>query len=255
MKHKFIFIIGLSVAKLLYIIIFITACNGYIYEDGAYISNSGSHYEVSLLNAPNSNKILDEDYKETEHINENYCLNKENEININNITEESNRNAMIIRDNYIVYDVTKDNRPEYEYEIINESGDIVKRERTWRINPIIEYLDNDSLLSIIISVGANTTQTQYYDVRNDLFSEIYETPILAKHGKVVYMDASSGTHVLVVSDIFDANIYYSEFQLDFHPSANPADTLLRAEFLDDNTLMVVYISLLGDEQEAILVLH
>ena len=92
-------------------------------------------------------------------------------------------------------------------------------------------------------------EKRYYDINKDIFSELFETPITAAFGNVVYMDASSGTHKLVVRDIFDDSVFYKDFELDFYPSANPADALRHAEFLDENTLMIEYLSALDDVVE------
>jgi hypothetical protein len=149
--------------------------------------------------------------------------------------------------NFKVYDITKDNQPEYRYEIYNDKGEIVKSETVWRIEPHIEYLDDNTLLSIRISVGTGTALCQYYDVKTGVFSEIFESVKSAEYGKVVYMDSLNNKFKLIVRDIFDKLVYYNEFELDFSPIANPSDVLLDVKFLNENTLQVSYLS--GDEYD------
>jgi hypothetical protein len=144
--------------------------------------------------------------------------------------------------NFKVYNITKDGQLEYRYEITDNSGRIVKTETVLRVSPDIFYLDDETILCIKTGAGAGLFFTQYYDTNLSMFSKIYTSPILAQHGMVVYMQSSEQTLQLVVRDIFDKTEYYKEFELDFSPTANPADSLLRAEFLDDHTLEVSYLS-------------
>jgi hypothetical protein len=145
-------------------------------------------------------------------------------------------------DNFKVYDITKNNQPEYRYEIYNNNGVVVKNETAWRTYPHITTLFGDTALSITQAVGTGTFLTQYYDIGRDLFSEIFETPFTAEHGMVVYVDISEGDFKLIVRDIFDISEFYKEFEMDFSPVANSPDAVRHVEFLDRNTLQVSYLS-------------
>ena len=184
-------------------------------------------------------------------------------ISLGKISTSSNANnakGIIISSgkNFIVYDITKDNQleysPEYKYEIYDRNGKIVKSAIVWRINPDIDYVISDTLLYIRISVGTGTFLMQYYDICKDTFSQIFESPALAGFGRVVYMGFTDEDGMkLVVRDIFNESLYYREYRLDFSPTAIPADALQNAEFLDENTIRITYLS--GDnyiEKEAVL---
>ena len=168
----------------------------------------------------------------------------------------TNEKIMYSEKYYMVYDITKDNQPEYRYEILNEKGNIVKNETVWRVCPKIEYLDDNTLISIEIGVGTGTWLTQYYDVNNDLFSEVFESPAIEKYGKVVFINISEDKPILIVRDIFNKTEYFEEFVVDFSPVANPVDALKNVEFLDENTLKISYLSGNGyDEQTTTLQLN
>ena len=158
--------------------------------------------------------------------------------------------------NFKVYDITKDGQSEYRYEVYNKNGKTVKDETVQRVNPTITYISNNTLLSISIGTGTGTCLAQYYDVNRDLFSEVFESPALAAYGNVVYMTFSDGLFRLVIRDIYDESKYHEEFELDISPVANPADALINAEFLDEDVLLISYLSGAGyDEQTTILQLN
>jgi hypothetical protein len=155
-------------------------------------------------------------------------------------------------ENFKVYDITVDRQLEYRYEIYNNDGILVKNERVWPFPSIATICDN-TILSITRGVGTGTFQTQYYDIERDLFSEIFEMPFAAEHGMVVYADIVGGGFILVVRDIFDASNFYKEFELDFSPTAIPANVVYHVEFLDSKRLLLTYLSgVEHDERTAIL---
>ena len=174
------------------------------------------------------------------------------------IAHEGDSNGDVISSgmNFKVYDITKNGQPEYRYEIYNKNGKIVKDETILRVNPNITYISDDTLLSISIGAGTGTFLAQYYDINRDLFSEMFESPALVAYGDVVHMILSDGFLMLVIRDIFDESKYREEFELDFSPVANPADALISVEFLDEDTLMISYLSGASyDEQTTILQLN
>ena len=109
-----------------------------------------------------------------------------------------------------------------------------------RAYPSIEYVD-DTLISITIGVGTGTFITQYYDISRDLFSELYDSPIAVGYGNVVYMEWLNSSLRLVTTNIFDNLAFYKEFELDFAPTAIPTNVVIRAEFIDETTLSIIYL--------------
>ena len=197
---------------------------------------------------------MDEDFEERD----NQLVYSYDGINQTDNAQENDAEEIVYKKllysgkNYKVYDISNNHQPEYLYEIYNEHGDIVKSEVVWRTSPSVVYISNNTLLSITVRVGTGTYFVQYYNVPNDMFSQVYASPILSDYGKVVYPILSDSNIKLVVSDIFDHSAFYKEFDLDFSPSANPADALRDAEFLDENTLRIVYLSGSEYEEESVI---
>jgi hypothetical protein len=144
-------------------------------------------------------------------------------------------------DNFKVYDITKDNQPQYRYLIYNSNGVIVKNETVWRF-PSITLMRDNTFLSISIGAGTGVFSTQYYDIERDLFSEAFQTPLVAEHGMVVYVDIFERGFKFIVRDIFEKSKYYKEFELDLSPVTNPADAVSQIEFLDRDRLTITYLS-------------
>jgi hypothetical protein len=157
-------------------------------------------------------------------------------------------------ENFAVYDITKDNQPEYRYEIYNQKGKTVESITVWKAQPVIRYLDNSTILSIRTGVGTGTSQHRYYDFRRDIFSEVFESVKLEKNGTIAFMIWDDGGIKLVIRDIFDESIFYREFEFDFSPVANSADALLQIDFLDENAVKILYLSGV-DYEEAVAVLQ
>lgn len=136
---------------------------------------------------------------------------------------------------------------EYYYAIYNLNGEIVKEGTTFRIEPFINYIDEDTI-EIHTGAGTDVFFCTYYDILHDRFSESYESPVAANYDKVAYVeyrDTADGNKilVLVVKDIF-ADGYGEEYHLDFSLAVSPVN---HAEFLDRDTLYLSYLS--GDLYE------
>ena len=118
---------------------------------------------------------------------------------------------------------------------------IVKSDISQKIEPEITYI-NEDLLEIAIGAGTGLSLVQFYSIKNDLFSVIFESPLLIENELVAYMSLSDGIIKFVVQNIFDTGIYYNEFLLDFSPVANPKDALIHMDYLDNNRLKITYLS-------------
>lgn len=80
----------------------------------------------------------------------------------------------------------------------------------------------------------------YYDINNDRFSDQYESPIICEYKKIVYLDYNKNPFTLVVRIIYETNKFLKEFILeDISLAVSP---IIKAEFLDENTLNIVYMS-------------
>lgn len=71
--------------------------------------------------------------------------------------------------------------------------------------PIVGMLD-ENILRIKLIIGSGTHSTRFVDRSNSRVSPSYPTPLLVGNGKVVFKKKDK----LVVSDMFDQNVYYKE---------------------------------------------
>jgi len=150
--------------------------------------------------------------------------------------------------NHKVFQISEISGRDYLYEIYSDSGKLVERDTTFRIEPTITYHD-DKLIEIKISVGTGFYYTHFYDREGDKFSESFDVLRAAAYGKIVYVSPIEDRWVLIVRDIFDETEYYKEFYLDFIKTADPYATIRLAEFIDEQNLRIVYVS--GDEYDEI----
>lgn len=132
----------------------------------------------------------------------------------------------------------------YLYTIYNADGEEVKSGVTYRINPWIHYIDEETI-EIHIGVGTETFSCVYYDIMNDRFSEQFWSPVAAEYQKVAFLDHWGAETVLIVRDMFDEKNGDKEFILDFAAAVSP---VTYAEFTDEDTLLITYMS--GDFYES-----
>ena len=157
--------------------------------------------------------------------------------------EHSFDGTIIIADkNFEVYEITKDNQPEYRYIIYNSYGEIVRDETVWRTQPHITYIFNDTLLSIYRGVGTGTYLVQYYDINKDIFSEIFMSVLLEGYGRIAYIIVTNGKYELVIRDVFDETLFCQRFELDFSSIGNPVDGVRCIAFCSEDTIRITYLS-------------
>lgn len=163
----------------------------------------------------------------------------------------NNQNELLAKEeNYqITYSVIDQEKYRYHYKIYNQNGMVVREEQSDR-EPIISYID-DNMIEILISAGTDTFFCTYYDISEDRFSEVYQTPIIAEYGKVVYFEIREKVFQIIVRDIFDKNAFYKEFEI---PNISfAAIPIKEAIFLNEDTLLIKYLSgELYKEEEIIL---
>jgi len=147
--------------------------------------------------------------------------------------------------NYRIIKVGKDAEndvPKFRYEVFSNYGRVVREGIGWRV-PTFRNI-NENLLKISIGVGTGIQMVQFYSAKNDAMSEVFNTPILITDelmGLLRWYDANVIT--LVVRNIFDKEIYYNEFLLEnFAAVANPADAIIRVEYLGSGVLEIIYLS-------------
>lgn len=131
----------------------------------------------------------------------------------------------------------------YFYTIYNTDGKVVKKGESYRIEPLINYIDQQTI-QIKIIAGTGTFFCLYYDTINDRLSEQYDSPIAVKFNKIAFLKHKDRETVLIVKDIYSEKECYKEYLLDISAVLSP---IVFAEFMDENTLLITYMS--GDLYE------
>jgi len=159
-------------------------------------------------------------------------------LDSNETIVESGSNFRIIRTNENDVNAI----PEFRYEVFNNNGKVVRSGAGWRI-PSFSNI-NEDVLKISDSAGTGVQIVQFYSAKNDMLSEIFDTPIVIANELIGLLRWSDSNGInLIVHNIFDKETYYNEFMLeDFSSVANPLDAIVQVEYLGDGRLKIVYLS-------------
>jgi hypothetical protein len=125
----------------------------------------------------------------------------------------------------------------YKYTICNNQGKKIYEDDDLNKEPVIEELD-DGIISIGTSAGTGLWMVKYYDKLNARVSDIFTNPLDLKGEKVIYFDKNK----IVVQNVFNKSNYYKEIKLDTTDTADPNNAIKSAEFIDDDTIRVIYFS-------------
>lgn len=150
--------------------------------------------------------------------------------------DDSIEEAIIENDKY--FRIIDAGEQTYPYSIYNADGKEVKSGVSYRIEPGIHYIDQETI-EIHISAGTGIFYCVYYDIVNDRFSEWYESPVAAKYHRVAFLNYGGGERSLVVKDMFDEGSCYQEYFPDFAEAVFP---VVSAVFTDEDTLLITYMS-------------
>ena len=137
------------------------------------------------------------------------------------------------------YEIEEIELTKVRYYIYDPNGNVVLSEETDR--PLDISMLGENIVDICIGMGTGLSIHKYYDVKNNRFSEEYSYVAAASGNLVAYIDGDSlSDRTLVVRDIFDKNIFYKSFGLDFSLVDTPIES---ASFTDGEAeLEVVYLS-------------
>lgn len=151
-----------------------------------------------------------------------------------------------IIDNDTYFRIIDKGEGKYLYTIYNTEGKVVREEEKFR-EPRISYVDQETI-EIFNGAGTAVWFCVYYDIVHDRFSEPYECPAAAKYQKVAFLEYREAETVLVIQDMFDPDICYQEFPLDFGKVVLP---VVSAEFKGEETLLITYESgdFYGDKEK------
>jgi len=128
------------------------------------------------------------------------------------------------------------------YEIFNRDGDVVKSGAGHTI-PSLNGIGED-VTELSIRTGIDTKTVQFYSAKHDMFSDVFDTPIVITDELIGLLRwSNTGALNLIVRDMFDTETYCNEFLLeDFSNVANPMDALIQVEYLGNGELEVIYLS-------------
>lgn len=163
---------------------------------------------------------------------------------INSSLHESEYNEIIDSGKY--YRIYKGNATQVCYNIYDSNGKIVLSETTER--PLKINMLNDNIVDIRIGMGTGNAVHKYYNAERGVFSDNFSYVLSNLNELVAYIYVPEknafDNRKVVVQNVFDRNLLYKEYQLNF---SNVDTPVIDAAFSDDGTVLtVVYLS--GTEQ-------
>ena len=158
----------------------------------------------------------------------------------------SNLKQTQIIDSGKYYRIYKENYNQVRYEIYNPEGKIALSEKTDR--PIEINMISDDTIDIGIDMGTGITIHKYYNANENIFSGEFTNVLTNSDKFIAYFDVFKENPFenrrVVVQNIFDKNMFYKEFKLDF---SNVDTPVIEAKFSKDGaSLLLTYLS--GEKQ-------
>ena len=156
-------------------------------------------------------------------------------------TAKADRPTILVDEQY--YKIEQIGPAKVRYYIYDPDGNTVLSDETDR--PLNISMLGDSIVDICVSMGTGLGIHKYYDIQNNRSSEEYSYVAASSSNLVAYIDTSMEeplfNRVLVVRDIFDKNVFYRSFGLDFSPSVDfPIES---AKFTEGEAeIDIVYLS-------------
>ena len=141
----------------------------------------------------------------------------------------------------------KDAVNKHFYRILDSNGNTVISETTTR--PLSISITEDDIIDISISFGSGVCQHQYYDIDKNILSERFFDVFATSGELIVHMNVSKENamenRILVIRNIFDKEVLFVEYKLDFSNYVIPIEKI---EFLaNSNALQITYYK--GSEKE------
>ena len=148
-------------------------------------------------------------------------------------------------ENEIYYEIEKFDDTTSKYYIYGEDGTVLLEGETDRP---IEISVSGSIADIAITIDENKNTThRYYDAKSDRLSEEFSYVAASSGNLVAYMEgieessAYDDSRVLIVRDMFDKDIFYKSFTLDWAPAMN--NPIASASFTEsEGEISVIYYS-------------
>lgn len=165
----------------------------------------------------------------------------------NTVINESEQTEIV--DSGAYYRIYKESSNQVCYDIYNFDGEIVLSEKTDR--PLEINMINDDIVDIKVGIGTGITIHKYYCVGENIFSQEFPYVLSNIDKLIAYIDVPKEKPLenrkVIVQNIFDKNLFYKEFQLDF---SNVDTPVIEAKFSKDGaSLQLTYLS--GEDQTQI----
>ena len=160
-------------------------------------------------------------------------------IDETSIYQTSNKEVVDSSRYYCIY---RENTTSMRYEIYNSNGAVVLSDITDK--PLkIEMLDMN-IVDISVGMGTGLAKHKYYSVDKNLFSEEFLYVLSNSNELVAYIDVPKEqpfeNRKLVVQNIFDKDVFYREYQINFSRVDTP---VIEAVFSEDgSSLHLTYLS-------------
>lgn len=140
-------------------------------------------------------------------------------------------------ENYEIY--TDETQMYFCYKVKDDSGDLLDEGYT-NFRGLDIYQKN-GLLVLYRSGSSVSYSERYYDVSAGRVSQFFSRPVAMSDKLVAFFTSDrSGQIKLIVQDIFDRSVYYTEIQRDFSDFVFK-DNKYKGEFIDNNTkLRITY---------------
>lgn len=139
---------------------------------------------------------------------------------------------------YEIKDISKHDRPMYQYYIYGDNRELIKHNVTYGIPEITR---NGMIIKLCIKVSGNEFSNgdvfccRYFDIENNRSSIWFINPIVDNGKLVVYPDQPWQATKLIIQDIFDKSEYYLEFEREVYSGRESFD----AEFINDGEQLLI----------------
>ena len=144
-------------------------------------------------------------------------------------TVEESAHYKLIRSDFMFY-----------YFLCNENHVMVKAEGPFNRQPRISMVD-EHLVKVTLQAGTGlgTQWGYFYDVNEDVFSQVFYSIHDQQNGMVAYVTING----IIVRDIFDKTKYYQEITSFKEPLSEVAEPITKVEFVNDgDKIRVTYLT-------------
>ncbi|MBR5323077.1 MAG: hypothetical protein IKU48_05990 [Clostridia bacterium] len=136
------------------------------------------------------------------------------------------------------YKLTCENNEYYCYFYDSERN-IVKNEGPLIKCPKVTFVNENYIkLTVQAGTGLSTQYGYYYDTQQAKFSEVFYWILAESNNQVAYAMADK----VVIQDIFDKNNYYKEISIFEYPLAIAIEPIVKAEFIENHSVLITYLT-------------